>query len=733
MPISKPHPISFFPITHHPHHPSLFACNGKTSYHETRKRLWEDFRVFKALIAFSLLVTAALAAAQPTYTVTTVGGNQNYPLYEVFNLNNLGQVSGVNYNGNTNTYDVVLADQNGNILADYGTLPGTNGIYLGGLNDNSIISGYGFFEDQYFNEYQQAAIFSSQLPVEFGPEYTVTQAINNNGQVVGYTGASRAQGFFYDSVNGFRLAPDAGYSQIFAENQAGVAVGFLLLPNDAADAGMFTPTGYTDLGGLPGANYSEALAINDTGAVVGVSEFSSGDRAVLWSGGQMEDLGGLPSSTPNSQADGINDSGEIVGYSTIYVNSEYQAIDHGWVILNGSMYDLNDIATAPNGDYFYEALAVNNLGQILAYGVNDYGTDYLLSPNNTLNVSASPAGAGAVNTAGGTITAGTSVTVTATPVSGAQFVSWTVNGVTVSTSASYTFLMGNSENLVANFSFLSPSLTISNTHVTGGSSATAYLNLGAIAAADTTFTLTATPSDVTIPGTVTVLAGTAQAQFTVTAIPVDVTTLQHINAKLGALSYNLKFDVQAPVLTSISSLGSQTSGNPVSILVSLNGPAGPSGFPVSLSDNNAALDVSVGMEAIPSGQSSLTFTLPTNPVATNQVVTLYGTNGSTTVNCTVGVRAAVLRNITLTSNSGVGGVYAPTGTVNMNGTVAAPTTVYLQSSDPSITVPASVVVPASASTVTFPVTSSPVSVVTTVTITATCGSVTTNRVVTVKP
>ena len=213
----------------------------------------------------------------------------------------------------------------------------------------------------------------------------------------------------------------------------------------------------------------------------------------------------------------------------------------------------------------------------------------------------------------------------------------------------------------------------------------------------------------------------------------DVTTVQHINAKLGALSYNVKFNVQAPVLTSVKTSGSQTSGNPVSATVTLNGPAGPSGVVVSLSDDNSALDVSVGTETIPSGQSSLTFNLPTNPVAANVTVTLTATYGGVTVSCTVGVRAAVLKNITMSSNSGVGGVYSPTGTVNMNGTVAAGTTVYLSSSDPSITVPASVVVPASASTVTFSVTSSPVSVNTSVTITATCGGVTTNRVVTVKP
>lgn len=497
-----------------------------------------------------------------------------------------------------------------------------------------------------------------------------------------------------------------------------------------SDGALFTPTSFTDLGGLPGAGYSEAVALDLNGDAVGYSDVGPNNHAVLYSNGTVTDLGGLPSTSPypDSRATGINDSGEIVGYTDVALSSGGDDVFHAWIIYQGTMYDLNDICPVP-GDTLTQAWGFNENGQILCEGDNDF---YVLTPYNTVKVSASPASAGSV-TGGGTFLVGTSMTVTATPIAGAQFVNWTVNGTVVSTSATYTFSMGQSENLVANFQFLNPSLTIANNHLLGGTSTTAYMNLGAIAAADTTFTLTATPADVTIPPSVTVLAGTAQASFTVTAIPVDVTTVQHINAKLGALSYNVKFNVQAPVLTSVKTSGSQTSGNPVSATVTLNGPAGPSGVVVSLSDDNSALDVSVGTETIPSGQSSLTFNLPTNPVAANVTVTLTATYGGVTVSCTVGVRAAVLKNITMSSNSGVGGVYSPTGTVNMNGTVAAGTTVYLSSSDPSITVPASVVVPASASTVTFSVTSSPVSVNTSVTITATCGGVTTNRVVTVKP
>lgn len=696
--------------------------------------------MLKILASFCLAICALVAMAQPTYSASVVSGAPNSILQEAECMNGLGQVGGAYYDPNTGIGYAYVIDPFGNFFANLGTLAAkNNGFDITGINVNGMACGNadipGSGGKGGSRPTQEGVVFTGgagQL-IGFLPGATdsETVAINDAGQVVGSSGR---QPFFWDPVNGMQSVPDEGFgSQIYGLNQAGVAcgtIGNFAYEGSVSDGALFTPTSYTDLGGLPGADYTVVEASDLAGDAVGFSDIGANNHAALFTGGTVRDLGGLPSTSPypDSRATGINDAGEIVGFTDVALSSGGDDVFHAWIIYQGTMYDLNDICPVP-GDTLTQAWGFNENGQILCEGDNDF---YVLTPYNTVTVSASPASAGSV-TGGGTALVGTSMTATATAVPGAQFVNWTVNGTVVSTSATYNFTVGQTENLVANFQFLNPSLTISNTHLTGGSSATAYMNLGAIAAADTTFTLTETPSDVTIPASVTVLAGTAQASFTVTALPVDATTVEHINAKLGGLSYNLKFNVQAPVLTSVSSLGSQTCGNPVSVLISLSGPAGPSGVPVSLNDNNTALDVSVGTVTVPSGQSTLTVMLPTNPVAANVVVTLNAVSGSVTVSCTVGVRAAVLKNITLTSNSGVGGVYAPTGTVNMNGTVFAATTVYLTSSDPSITVPASVVVPASASTVDFPVTSSPVSVITPVTIYATCGSVTTNRVVTVKP
>ena len=118
-----------------------------------------------------------------------------------------------------------------------------------------------------------------------------------------------------------------------------------------------------DLGILPGDSASEAVAINNSGDVVGSSKGPGGLRAFIWSRvGGMQELGILPGGDSSTATD-INDSGEVVGRSTSAEG------DHAFIwTKQGGIADLNSADSAALGFVFIEAHAINARGQILAMG-----------------------------------------------------------------------------------------------------------------------------------------------------------------------------------------------------------------------------------------------------------------------------------------------------------------------------------------------------------------------------
>ena len=121
----------------------------------------------------------------------------------------------------------------------------------------------------------------------------------------------------------------------------------------------------TELGHLVGGTSSKAYDINDSGQVVGYTTWGGGGGGFLWENGAMTDLGMKPNA--------MNNVGQIVGFrdssSTLWEN--------------GVVYELDDfVDESADGWSIGDGDDINDLGWIVGFGYNPSGTKqaFLLTP-----------------------------------------------------------------------------------------------------------------------------------------------------------------------------------------------------------------------------------------------------------------------------------------------------------------------------------------------------------------
>ena len=180
-------------------------------------------------------------------------------------------------------------------------------------------------------------------------------AVNASGQVVGSgtSPSTNEHAFVYSNGKMTDLGTFGGYTSVaLGINSSGWVVGWsdnTFNGGNGRQAFLYCNGTMTDLG--TSGNFSQANGINDSGQIVGgpVRE----GHAWLWqSGNGMQDLGTLPGST-NSSAIGINNGGQVVG-----------TCDNGHSFLWQSGSGMRDLGTLPGGTYCYAA-AINNRGQVV--------------------------------------------------------------------------------------------------------------------------------------------------------------------------------------------------------------------------------------------------------------------------------------------------------------------------------------------------------------------------------
>ncbi|MBD1920212.1 DUF3466 family protein [Microcoleus sp. FACHB-831] len=160
---------------------------------------------------------------------------------------------------------------------------------------------------------------------------------------------------FYSITDLGTLGGEESYAN--AINNSGQVVGWSYTSSGAQRGFLWENNAMTNLGTLPGGNASEARSINNNGDIVGWSTTASDQQhAVLWpENGQIQDID--PTSSI-SQANDINDNGQVVG------GSDGRAFI--WSNQTGKRNlcrdeDLGPLDFCPRS----EALSINNAGQVV--------------------------------------------------------------------------------------------------------------------------------------------------------------------------------------------------------------------------------------------------------------------------------------------------------------------------------------------------------------------------------
>ena len=253
-------------------------------------------------------------------------------------------------------------------VSSIGTLPGGGTSQANAINSAGDVAGTALDVNNGYSDravlYVNGALLNlGLLGVPF-PIFSEALALNDVGQVVGDTSNGAGHAFLYTGgqLHDLTTLANAIASQPFAINNNTQIVGnvAIMLDPSTVQWHSFYSDGVTmtDLTArLGGPDYSEAHGINEAGQIVGWRRVTDLDsHAFLLDGSTVTDLGTLGGA--NSGAQALNSIGQVVGWSYL---PEPTIGPHPFLWTTGQMTDLGLLPGALNG----EADAINAAGVVV--------------------------------------------------------------------------------------------------------------------------------------------------------------------------------------------------------------------------------------------------------------------------------------------------------------------------------------------------------------------------------